>query len=94
MYPAWNYQNVLIIFSVTKRDQSDKRRLVTDCHLRYLAIDKKQTLLTNMDELIELVTTYSVETKIDLADVCFNMKVKEGSKTCNTIQTTRGKIRS
>ena len=55
MYPAVNNKNAVVMFCVAKRDQLYKPRFVTDCHLRNLAIYKKETSLPNIDELIELV---------------------------------------
>lgn len=56
------------MFCIAKRDQLDKLRFVTDCHLRNLVIYKKQTPLPNIDELIEIVAAYPLCCKIDMAD--------------------------
>ena len=60
MYLAPNDKNAGIMFCVTKREQPDKPRLVTDYRLRNLAVYKKQTPLPNIDELIDLVAAYPV----------------------------------
>ena len=93
MYPAPNNKNTVVMFCVAKRDQADKPRFVTDCRLRNLAIYKKQTPLPNIDKLIELVATYSVWSKIDLADGYFNIRVEEISAKWKTVLTTHSKMR-
>ena len=93
MYPALNYKNTVIMFCIAKLDLLNKSRFVTDCHLKNLAVYEKQTLLSNIDKLIELVATYSVWSKIDLADGYFNIRVEESSEKWNTVLTTHGKIR-
>ena len=80
MYPAPDNKNAAVMFCIIKQDQLDKPRFVTNCHLRNLAIYKKRTPLSNIDKLIELVATYSVWSKIDLADRYFNIKVEESSQ--------------
>ena len=94
MYPAPNDKNTVVMFYIAKRDQPNKPRFVTDCHLRNLAIYKIQTPLSNIDKLIQLVTTYSVWSKIDLADGYFNIREEESSEKWKTILTTHGKMRS
>ena len=93
MYPADNDKNAVVMCYVAKRDQPDILRFVTDCHLRNLAVYKKQTPLPNIAELIELVTSYPVWSKIDLADGYFNIRVIESSEKWNTVLTTHGKMR-
>ena len=78
--PAPNDKNAVVMFYIAKRDQPDKPRFVTGCRLRNLAVYKKQTQLPNIDELIELVATYSVWSKIDLADGYFRIRVEESSE--------------
>ena len=58
--PTPNNKNAVVMFCIPKREEPDKPRFVTDCLLRNLAIYKKQTPLPNIDELMELVTTYPV----------------------------------
>ena len=94
MYRAPNDKNAVVMFCIAKRDQPDKARFVTDCRLRNLGVYKKQTPLPNIGKLIELVATYPVWSKIDLADGYFNMRVEESSQKCNTLVTTQSKIRS
>ena len=94
MYRAPNDKNAVVMFCIAKRDQPDKARFVTDCRLRNLGVYKKQTPLPNIGKLIELVVTYPVWSKIDLADGYFNMRVEESSQKCNTLVTTQSKIRS
>ena len=48
--------------------------------MRNLAVYKKQTLLFNIDKVIEQVTIYSRWSKIDLADKYFNIRVEESSE--------------
>ena len=60
MYSTPNNQNAVFIFGANKQEQPDKPRFVTDYDLRNLVVCKKQTLLPNIDELIELVATYLV----------------------------------
>lgn len=90
---ATNYKNALFIFYIAKRDQADKPRFVTDCWLRNLAVPKKHTSLPYIDELIELVATYKVWTKTDLADRYFNISVQESSEEMKTILPTHAKNR-
>ena len=68
MYPAPNNKHAVFGSCVTKRGQLDEPRCVTDCHLKNLAVCRKQTLLSNIDELIQLVATYPLWSKIDLAN--------------------------
>ena len=89
------------MFCVAKQNQLDQSRFVTDCCLRNIAIYKKPTPLFNIDELIELVATYPVcskidvaESQIDLANRYFNIRVEESSEKCNTLLTTHHKMRS
>ena len=65
------------MFCIVKRDQPDKPGFVTDYRLRNLAVYKKHTPLPNINKLIELVTTYPVCSKIDLADGYFNIRVEK-----------------
>ena len=60
MYPAAKDKNAVVMFCVAKRDQPVKPRFMTDCRIRNLAVYKKQILLPNIVELIELVTAYIV----------------------------------
>ena len=94
MYPSPNDKNAVVMFCVSKRVQPDKPRFVTNCRLRKLGGYKKQTPLSNIDKLIELVATYPVWSKIDLADGYFNIRVEESSEKWNNILTTHGKMRS
>ena len=94
MYSASNNKSAVVMFCVTKRDQPDKPRFVTDCRLRNLAVCKKQTPLHNMDKLIELVAICLACSKIDLADGYFNIRVEERTEKWNTILTTHGKMRN
>ena len=54
-----------------------------------LAIYKKQTLLLNIDKLIELVAAYPIWSKIDLVNANFHIGKQESSEKWNNIQTTR-----
>ena len=94
MYPALKDKNAVVMFFVAKRDQTNKPRFVTDCRFRNLAVYQKHTPWPNIDELIELVTAYPVWSKIDLADIYFNIGVEESSEKWNTMLTTYGKMRS
>ena len=94
MYSAPYDKNADVMFCVAKRDQLNKPRYMTDCRLRNVAVYKKQTPLPNIAELIELVATYPVWSKIDLADGYFNIRVIESSEKWNTILTTHGKMRN
>ena len=93
MYSAAIDTNAVIMFCVAIRDQLDKPRFVTDCHLRNRAVYKKQTPLRNIDQLIELVAAYSGWSKIDLANGYFNIRVEESSEKWYTVLTTNGKMR-
>ena len=94
MYHVPNDKNAIIMFRAAKRNLPNKPQFVTDCLRRNLAICKKQTPLTNINELIELVAVYPIPSKIDLADRYFNIRVEECSEKWNTILTTHGKMRS
>ena len=60
MYPATNNKDAVVMFCVAKPDQPAIPRFVTDCHVRNLAVYKKQMPLPNNDEQIELVATNPV----------------------------------
>ena len=93
MYPADNDKNAVVMCYVAKRDQPDILRFVTDCHLRNLAVYKKQTPLPNIDEVIELVAVYPIWSNMDLANIYFNFRVEASSEKWNTVLTTHGKMR-
>ena len=94
IYPTPKDKNAILMFCVAKRDLPDKARFVTDCRLRNLAVYKRQTPLPNIEELIELVAAHLVWSKIDFADIYFNIRVEESSEKWNTVLTTHGKMRS
>ena len=94
MYSAPNKKSADIVFCAAKLDQSDEPRFVIDPRLRNLAVYKKQTLLLNIDELIEWVAAYPVWSNIDLSDVYFYIRVEESSEKWNTFLSTHGKMRS
>ena len=94
IYSASNNLNTVVMFWVAKRDQLDKSMFVTNYPVRNLAVYKKQTLLRNINELMELVAAYSVWSIIDWADADFNIRIVENSEKWKTIQTTCGKMTS
>ena len=82
------------MFDVDKEDQPNKREFVIDCCLRNQARCKTQTLLHKINQLIELVHSHLVQSKIDMTDRYFNIIVELSSEQYNTTETPYGNIRS
>ena len=80
MYSGPNHQNIVIVFCMAKQYPLDKPRFLIDCHLRNLAIYKKETPLPNIKELIKLVVGHTAWSKIDTADRYCNIRIEESSK--------------
>ena len=91
---ASNNKNLVIKICVVKQYQSDQPMFVPYCPVRNVAVYKGQTSLPNIDRLTELVATYQVWSKIDLADGYFDIRVKQGLEKWNTVLATHGKMRS
>ena len=77
---ASNYKIAVFIFCIAIEDWADKPRFVTHSYLRNLAVYKMQTLLPNIQKLIELVATNPVLRNTDLAERHFHINVEESSE--------------
>ena len=93
MYAPSNNKIAVVIFGVWGQNQQDKARFGTDCYLRNLAVYKKQTVLRNIKEWMELVGTYTELSKIDLPYGYFNIRVEESFKKWNHVLTICSKMR-